>query len=253
MSGSGRAPWRWEDVLRNQSSAVPLWHEPARAAAAVASAAIVVAAFLPYAQGWIPDARGAPRPMTWSGFEGSADGGILLSLALIAGFLALHRGVAESPNQIAQLAPLVVGALAAFTALNALHEASGAVAEWQRSNGDGELGLGMHVSILGAIVLLASGAWVGLTAARRPADASDQLRVSLSDVAEGVGALVGGVGGFMAALIVASSRLDAVYTPLMLLASLLGGLGGILLGARAGVTLVERLRRRRDRSRDPQE
>lgn len=243
MSGyAGRPGWDLDEALRNQVSPAPLWHEPVRAVAGLSAAVIVVSAFLPFAVGHVPDARGDLKPMSWSGFQGAGDGAILLSLALIAGFLALHRGVAESTTQLAQLAPLIVAALIVFTALNALREASAAVAEWQRSNGDGALGPGMVASLLAAFAQLASGAWLAITRYRRATDPSDQWRLSARDVAEGVGGAIGGIGGFWGALVISSTQLHAMYAPLMILASLVGALLGILLGARLAVAVVSRLR-----------
>jgi hypothetical protein len=244
MSGyAGRPGWDLDEALRNQASPAPLWHEPVRAAAGLSAAVIVASAFLPFAVGHVPDARGALEPMSWSGFEGAGDGAILLFLALIAGFLALNRGVAESPTQLAQFAPLIVATLIVFTALNALREASAAVANWKQSNGDGALGPGMLASLVAAFVLLASAAWLAITRYRRATDPSDQWRLSVRDVAEGVGAAIGGIGGFWGALVLSSSLLHAMYAPLMILASLVGALGGIWLGARLGVALVARIRR----------
>jgi hypothetical protein len=243
MSGyAGRSGWDLDEALRHQASPAPLWHEPVRAVAALASVVIVVGAFLPFAVGHVPDARGTLQPMSWSGFEGSGDGAILLSLALVAGFLTLHRGVAESPTQLAQLAPLIVAMLTVFTALNALREASAAVAEWERSNGDGALGPGMLASLVATFALLVAGAWLAITRYRRATDPSDQWRLTARDVAEGVGGAIGGIGGFWGALALSSSQLHAMYAPLMILASLVGALLGIWLGARLAVAAVSRLR-----------
>jgi hypothetical protein len=101
----------------------------------------------------------------------------------------------------------------------------------------------MLASLVAALALLASGAWLAITRYRRATDPSDQWRRSARDVAEGVGGAIGGIGGFWAALALSSSQLNAMYAPLMILASLVGALGGIWLGARLGVALVSRLRR----------
>ena len=238
----GRLAWDLDDAVRRQHAAPPLWREPVRGAMALASSAAVVGSFLPFATGQIPDARGMPRPVSWSGFDGSADGGILLAIALIALGVAVHRGIAESTATLAVLAPFLVGLFASFTTLNAHREASAAVAGWERSNGEGSLGPGMLIALVAAPILFGTGAW--LTAAgRNRVDPTDRWHVSGRAVAESVGGMIGGVAGFMGALWLASSRLHAMLTPLMLVASLIGALAGVRLGARLGALLVGRLRR----------
>jgi hypothetical protein len=180
--------------------------------------------------------------VSWSGFEGSADGGILFVLALLALAVAVHRGIAESPATLAVLAPFLVALFASFTTGNALREASASVAAWERSNGDGALGPGMLIGLVAAPVLFVTGAWLTITGRHR-VDPTDRWHVSGRAVAESVGGTIGGIAGFVVALWVASSRLDAMLTPLMLVASLIGGLGGAWLGARLAVALVTRLRR----------
>jgi hypothetical protein len=239
----GRLEWDLDEAVRRQHRTPPLWHEPVRGAMALAAAVTIIGAFLPFATGHIPDARGMPRPVSWSGFDGSADGGILLAIALIAVYVAVHRGIAESAATLAVLAPFLVGLFAAFTTLNAHREASAAVAGWERSNGEGSLGPGMLLALVSAPVLFGTGAW--LTAAgRNRVDPTDRWHVSGRAVAESVGGTIGGVVGFMAALLLTSSRLHAMLTPLMLVASLIGALAGVWIGARLGALLAAQVRRR---------
>jgi hypothetical protein len=200
----------------------------------VAGAALAIAASpLP----WLVRV-GNPPPQTVSGWSGVADGFFLsvTSAALVA--LVLNREAAASRSPIFRWLPLLLAAVAATFGVGAVRSMANQVHIWQGEGASGAYQPPFYVALLGAAILSAGSAWIGIRRVRVPARPSESLRPSRATVAwallGGLGE-IGGAGGV--AILILNSGLDPVAMSLPLMVGVMvGGIVGGNAGARIART-----------------
>jgi hypothetical protein len=225
--------WDWEAIAREDPERRPIYREPARVAILAGALMLILAMFFPFADGRLEGTDGTISRVSVSGLEGAGDGAILLLFGLIAAFIVLYRGAAESTVELVRLAPMVLGIAAILILVTAWRETSDQIGRWAAAGGTGQPAAGIWLSAAGSIVLAIAGTyrWV----IRRPdssADPSQATRPSRMELAEGIGAVVGAVvigGCFLA---VAAAVLPAAFVGLFVFVAVAGLILGVTVGSR---------------------
>ena len=168
----------------------PALREPVRIAALVGVGMMIVGSMLPWIRAW--------RPGTgWfdvSGFQQAGDGGIVLEFAIVAGVIVWSNRAWRSQMAVIVVAPSLLGA-SCLALMRVSYETS---ATFLRSlinaGGHGTFEFGFWLTIAGSMTLVVAGG-VGIWRARK------RLRIRPKGtgriIAGGVGAIAGGVGGFI--------------------------------------------------------
>jgi hypothetical protein len=225
--------WDWEAMAGEDAARRPIYREPVRVAILAGALMLILAMFFPFAEGRQQLADGSIIRLSVSGLEGAGDGAILLVFGLIAAFIALYRGAAESTVELVRLAPMVLGIAAILILVSAWRDTSDQIGRWVETGGAGQPAAGIWLSLAGSAVLAMAGTYRWIT--RRPdstADPTQATRLSRSDVAEGIGAVVGGVvvsGSFLA---VAAVVLPAAFVGLFAFVAVTGLVLGVTIGSR---------------------
>jgi hypothetical protein len=222
-------------MAREDPEGRPMYREPARLAILAGALMLILAMFFPFAEGRQQGTDGSIIRLSVSGLEGAGDGAILLVFGLIAAFIALYRGAAESTVEIVRLAPMVLGIAAILILVTAWRETSDQIGRWVATGGTGQPAAGIWLSAAGSIVLAIAGTYRWVT--RRPgssADPTQATRPSRSDLAEGIGAVIGAVlaCGFFLAL--AAELLPAAFVGLFAFVAVAGLILGVTVGSRVG-------------------
>jgi hypothetical protein len=185
---------------------------------------------------------GNPPPQTVSGWSGVADGFFLSVTAAALVALVLNRDAAASRSPIFRWLPLLLAAVAATFGVGAIRSMANQVHIWQGEGATGAYQPAFYLALLGAAILSAGGAWVGIRRVRDPARPSETLRPSRTTVTwallGGLGAIVGAGG---VALAILNSGLDPVAMSLPLMVGvMIGGIVGGNVGAGLARTLSAR-------------
>lgn len=189
---------------------------------------------------------GNPPPQTVTGWSGVADGFLLAVTAggLVA--LVLNRDAAASPSPLFRWLPLLLAAVAAAFGVGAIRSMENQVHVWQSEGATGAYQPPFYLALLGAAILSAGGAWIGIRRVRDPTRPSESLRPSRTTVAwallGGLGAVVGAGG---VAVVILNSGLDPVAMSLPLMVGVM--IGGIV-GGNVGAGLARSLSARPVRS-----
>jgi hypothetical protein len=225
--------WDWDAMAREDAARRPIYREPARVAILAGALMLILAMFFPFAEGRQQGTDGSIIRLSVSGLEGAGDGVILLVFGLIAAFTVVYRGAAESTVELVRLAPMVLGLAAILILVTALRETNDQIERWVATGGTGQPAAGIWLSAAGSIILSIAGTYRWIT--RRPdssADPTQATRPSRSDLAEGFGAVVGGVAVSGCFLVVAAAVLPAAFIGLFAFVAVAGLILGVTVGSR---------------------
>ncbi len=232
--------WGLDQAITSKASpARPVYREPARIATLAGAGMLILAIFFPFAEGRIPRTDGLITRVSVSGLEGAGDGAILLVFGLMAVFVVTYRGAAESSAPLFRFAPMLLGFAAVLILIIAWRETGDAIAGWTWTGGSGERAAGMWLSVGGSVLLAVAGTYLSVT--RRSGSSVDpraRYRPSRAAVAEGVGAVVGGIVLSIACLGLAASVLPAAIVGMSAFVVVVGLVVGVVVGGRLGLLIV---------------
>jgi len=239
---------RWEPTKAKRFSSLLL--TPARVAVGVGSAIAMVAGLLPWAEGVAPAHRGF-EPVFFSGLGGAGDGVMLILVALGAGALTLHRTPATSRVRTVRLMPAILVFLAAMTWLSGYRAALREIGAWEVRGGTGQLAPGLWLAGAGILVMAAGTLWLlpdVIRWQRRSDDPAELVKVGprlIAEVVAGVGGtLLGGAAGIALALSLTGPTLVGTIA----LGAVFGGLAGAYAGSWLVRVLAEWLAARQGRA-----
>jgi hypothetical protein len=239
---------RWEPVKARRFSSLLL--TPARVLVGIGAVIAMVSGLVPWAEGEAPGLRGF-APVFFSGLGGAGDGVMLILVALGAGALTLHRTPALSRVRTVRLMPAILVFLAAMTWLSGYRAALREIGAWEVRGGSGQLAPGLWVAGLGILLMAAGTVWLlpeVVRWQRRSDDPAKLVTVGPRLVAEVVagiaGTLLGGAAGIALALSLTGPTLVGTIT----LGAVFGGLAGAYGGSWLVRVAAERLDARHGRS-----
>ncbi|MES2209679.1 MAG: hypothetical protein V4515_05780 [Chloroflexota bacterium] len=191
----------------------PALRDPLRAAILAGAALMILGTLLPWIRAWKPGTG-------WfdvSGFQQAGDGGIVLELAILAGALVWSNRAWRSRMALIIMAPALLG-ISSLAVMRASYETSTTFLRLlTNAGGYGSFQLGFWLTIAGAAVTVVAGG-VAIWHARHRLAISP--RGTGRVVAGALGAMVGGVGGFITGSQVADllTRASAVGASAILIA-----------------------------------
>jgi hypothetical protein len=224
----------WEKVATDNGASA-LHRQPARLASVIGAGLLVVAGFFPFAEGRVPRPDGTIGHPKLGGFDGAGDGAILLAIGLVALFLVVNQAMAESSVTVVHYGPPILGLVACLICMTAWRETQQWIDALEKTGSTAALGIGLWLAAAGSSVLLVSGTYRSISERdEAPAGAAASPRPGRADLAEAIGAVIGGLGVSVGLLALAVTLLPPSLIAVYAFAVILGGLFGMSLGARFG-------------------
>ena len=218
---------RWDDSLTKGRSGQALVRSPTRLAFAVGAVIMFVGSLLPWAEGMI-----GLLPVRFGGFDGAADGLILVAFAIAAILMARSPDFLYAVDGIRRWAPLLLGLACVGIWLLGWQSGQFRIQGWEDDAGSGSMTIWYWVTGVGVAILAITGAYATLR--YHEGQTSNPVALVRKPRRSDAVPLLGWIGGIAGLMLGASAALAifppaAASAPMLFMASI-----GAIIGAYAG-------------------